>query len=342
MTYAQARPIADSAIASYQGGGWALILAAGTIENASYTAPLNLSSVVGANCTFTPAPGVPANLTIPAFGGNRSAGTAPVWEFGYRNGAGSVAIVSVLSGKATILGTVSGGFCTTIFALLTPVPSNVIDSSAAARAAEPNASSFLAQYPNASGYFALIGGISFLGLTSPATWSVTYSTCSFNPTASGTGTQFNATVNALTGQVIYSETQIGVVCGSGSSGGTPLGSVLAFTAFSSANYGATWAFNASVASAVSNPALWWSNLTVSVTTPGGTPVAVTWSLTAFGIFGSQLATYSSTNSSWSVGANVAILAGDTVSVQSTADLSGDLLALSSPTGAYTGSVTSVL
>ena len=133
--YSQARPAADGAASSYQGGGWALMLAVGIDSATSETSPLNLSAVGGSNCSFQPAPGLSGNIALSAHLGNRSAGLAPAWELGYRNGAGAIAIAVVPNGHAAVLGTLSGSLCTTIFGLPSAIRMGVIDSPAAAQAA---------------------------------------------------------------------------------------------------------------------------------------------------------------------------------------------------------------
>ena len=214
QSYSQAAPEAANAISGYLGTSWALYVAVGVTSPTGGTLPLSGNSSSTSNCTVSPASGVSGNVSFSAYTGNQSAGMAMVWEFLFRDAGGAVAIVTVTNGAATVYGTLSGS-CTSLFGFLQPVPSNVIDSTQAAAAAEPYAASFLAQHPNASAGLGLIGGLSFLGKTIGAEWSVAYSTCSLNGTNStATGSGFNATVNATTGQLIYSQNQTSVTCGS--------------------------------------------------------------------------------------------------------------------------------
>lgn len=213
LTFRGAETSANKAISSFSGGGWVPLFAAGIDSATSYSAPLNVSQISASNCTLTLASGASSTITLPAFEGNRSAGLSPIWEFAYRNAAGNVAIVSVISGSATVIGTLSGK-CSTYFGLLSPIPSGTIDSVQAAAAVEPAARAFLQQYPNASALFGIVGGISIFGATIGSTWEVEYSSCSFNSTSGATGAVFNATVNATSGTVLENQTTTGVPCSS--------------------------------------------------------------------------------------------------------------------------------
>lgn len=222
LTYRGAVPIANSAAAGFSGGGWTLLFAAGLDSAVSETEPVNTTALgnVTSACTLTLV-AHESSLTLPGFTGNRSLGESPAWEFGYRNGSDAIAIVSVINGHGTVLATLTGAECAFVAQLITPVASNVIDSSQAAAAVEPYATSFLAADPNASAEFALVGGITFLGHSTHAEWSVDYSTCALSSSASGTGDEFNATVNALTGQVEGHNTTSDVSCGSSSTAAVP-------------------------------------------------------------------------------------------------------------------------
>lgn len=217
LTYSGARPVADHAAAGFQGGGWTALFAIGLVSATNESYPANTTALgnITSGCTYTPVADI-SSLTLPGFAGNRSLGKAPAWEFGYRNATDALAIVSVIDGQGTVLATLSGLECSFYAQLFTPIPGNVIDSSQAAAAVRPMAAAFLTEYPNASAEFGLIGGISFLGHAAPAEWSVIYNTCALSSSATGTGDQFNATVNALTGQVVSTNTSSDVSCGGGS------------------------------------------------------------------------------------------------------------------------------
>jgi hypothetical protein len=218
LTYSGARPVADRTAGGFAGGGWTLLFAAGLVSATAVSVPSNTSALGNiTGCTFTLVGNI-AGLSLPAYAGNRSSGAAPAWEFGYRNSSDTIAIVSVIDGQGMVLATLTGFECSLYAQLFSPVPADVINSSAAAAAVEPKAASFLAEYPNASAEFALVGGVSIFGHGIVSEWSVMYSTCALSPSATGTGAGFNATVNAVTGAVLGSNTTSNESC---SSAGTP-------------------------------------------------------------------------------------------------------------------------
>lgn len=203
LTYQQARPIADHAAGGFQGGGWTLLFAVGLVSPTNESFPTNTSlfnSSLG--CTFNPVVNL-VGLTLPGYSGNRSLGEAPAWEFGYVNSDDTaIAVVSVIQGQGTVLGTLTGLECSIAAELVKAVPGNAIDSSQAAAAVRPMAAPFLSAHPNATAEFALVGQFSLAGHTVGPEWSVVYSTCPLSATASGTGSEFNATVNAVSGAVL--------------------------------------------------------------------------------------------------------------------------------------------
>lgn len=214
LTYRGAAAIANRTVAGFAGGGWTLLFAAGIVSptNETYTANSTTLGNLTSYCTYTPVASV-TNLTVPSFSGNRSSGESPAWELGYRNSTDALAIVSVLNGQGTVLAELSGLACSFYAQLLSPVPAGVLDSSQAAAAVEPEAASFLAAHPDSSAEFGVIGGASLFGKTVPAEWSIVYTTCAIGPSAKGTGDQFNATLNALTGKLLGSNTTTDAACG---------------------------------------------------------------------------------------------------------------------------------
>jgi hypothetical protein len=316
LTYSQAAPIAGKAVSGYAGGGWALLFAVGLDSNTTESFPANATSVISSNCTFT-ASGSTSSLTLPGTSVSRSAGESPAWEFAYRNGAGTIAVADVLSGQGSVLGTLSG-MCVSFFGLLAPVPSHVIDSSVAAAAVEPNASSFLTAHPNASAEFGLIGGVSFLGLGGVgAEWSIDYSTCSLSATATGTGATFNATVNATTGKVLNSTTS---TASCSSSGTTDLGSSIAFNSISTVNNPPYTNYTLTATSASNG--VTWDNFTVQIES-GGTPVTTGWTANATSSTNVLIASYDPATATWSAGGSHAVVAGDVLVISTTANLAGD-------------------
>lgn len=216
LTYKGARPIANATASGFSGGGWVPVASAGLVTPSTEVVPVNSISLDGLHCTFTAVSGN-GNFTLPSYAGNRSGGASPVWEFVYRNASGVAAVVSVIDGKGTVLGTLSGSECKTVFDLLLPIPGNVIDSSVAAAAIEPNASAFLSTYPNASAEYGLSGGVSIGDLNLGPEWRIVYTSCAFNTSDTGSGEEFNATVNATSGRVLTVDTAHLITCGSSTS-----------------------------------------------------------------------------------------------------------------------------
>lgn len=214
LTYSQARTVADSTVAGYQGGGWSLLGAAGIVSatNATLLAKPGSLGNLSRYCDYTLLTGT-SDLTVPGFTGNRSLGESPAWEFGYRNASGGIAFVTVTNGHATVFATLTGPLCSLgALELFTPVPGNAINSSRAAAAVEPMAAAFLAAHPNASALYGLNGAYADLNKSVPAEWSILYSTCAVSTSPSGTGDQFTATVNPVTGEVLGWNTTTGVSC----------------------------------------------------------------------------------------------------------------------------------
>jgi hypothetical protein len=210
LSYSQARGIADSAIAAHATSP-ILVVGFGLDTVSEYT---NSSLSPGGMCA--PSGGSTSTLTVPTYTGNYHSGVAPAWIFGYyvNVSGGTLYLMGVLNGAAVYFGSESGSSCLggTPFGNVT-IPSGVIDSSAAASAAASDANSFTTANPTANAFYWLVGGFSFstgpplnYTFTQPATWSVFYSTCTPSQT-SGTGTQFNATVNAVTSVVMGYGTQ---------------------------------------------------------------------------------------------------------------------------------------
>jgi hypothetical protein len=215
LTYSGARPIADRTMSGFQGGGWTLLFAAGLVTPTSESIPTNtsaLGNLSASGCSYRIVTGA-NSYTVPSFTGNRSSGAASAWEFGYRNGTDALAIASVINGSGSVIATITGTECAFFAQLLVPIPGNVIDSSTAAADVRPYAASFLTAHPNASAEFALLGGASLFGKSTPAEWSVIYTTCAVSPTSGGTGEQFNATVNGLTQAVSGVTTNTNAACG---------------------------------------------------------------------------------------------------------------------------------
>jgi len=329
LTYSGARPFADHAVSGFQGGGWTLLLAAGLVSAVSESVPVNTTALGNISCVFTPAV-LLTSLTLPGYSGNRSSGAAPAWEFVYRNSEDTIALVSVIEGQGTVLGTLTGLECLLFSQLFTPIPGNVIDSSKAAGAVEPEAHAFLSAHPNASAEYALVGGYSIGGRHPGPDWAVSYNTCSLSPTASGNGVEFNATVNATTGRVVSTNTTVGVSCGSGTV--PPQNQVSTSLIIGPEVVTVTPRYtNYSFAVGFAENGITWSNLTAEVVNGSvlgsSPPVWSGWTLTALTSAGATIATYDPVSVSWSGGATQPLVVGDELVLTTTVNLSGDVLFL---------------
>ena len=338
LTYDHARPIAQGAVAGFQGGGWTILFAAGYAVNESYSVPVNesISALSGSYCTFAPAPSLSGNLTIPGIVGNLTSGVASGWVFAFDNSAGNVALVGVLGSEGTVLGTLSGTYCGLFFGLLSPVPGDVIDSTAAAQAVAVPSSGFRAAHPNATALFAIIGGFRF-GQTVGPEWTVEYTTCTPSTPNGAPGSTFNATVDALNGTVVSYTTIPNAVCsGTSSPSITPLSSALSVVYVTGFSSGSTHLYNLTVTSA--SDGVTWQDATPEITGPGGIPIGsgTSWSVTVTDYSGTPIASYTSTSTAWSGAANQPIVPGDWLLVSSSASLAADFLVLQG-NGAFSGS-----
>jgi hypothetical protein len=212
ISYGQAAPGANYSVGSFQKPtAWSLLYVAGLESSVAEPAALALSDLGVSNCSISSGSGsgVPANLTLPAFAGSPTSGHAPLWEFFYQNfSTQAVAVVVVENGAATVLGTISSPECTDIFSIIDPIPAGVLNSPVIGAAVGANASAFLTAHPNASAVYGLIGPVSsfFAGTGIGAKWVVEFSTCALTPNPTGVGAEFNASVNATSGHVFYSQT----------------------------------------------------------------------------------------------------------------------------------------
>ncbi len=214
LTYDQALPLADDAAQGTSGGSWALVESVGIMSPIS--ASENLSALGSSGCNFTILNGGSGMVTLPSGAANQTAGTAVGWLFLYRNAAEEVLMVTVFDGTASALATIAAEqSCSSVFALLNVVPSSVIDSSSAAADVQVDAAAFLADHSGVTSRYALVGGISFLGLHVGAEWAVNYTTCPEEASTGTTGAYFNATLNATSGAVIFSATDSSIQCPSG-------------------------------------------------------------------------------------------------------------------------------
>lgn len=215
-TYSQSEPTAQSA-ANRMGGTWTVFFAGGADSTSSVTVPDLASQFTNSTCPLVNAPST--TPTIPAYSGAYSTGLMTSWVFGlYQSSPGEIALIMVQGGQATVLGEVTAASCVAYIGFFTPLTAtSVIDSSAAASAVASAGSAFVSANPSASASAVLVDGYSYTvgsyTTTTYPSWLVTYSTCGIDAT-SGTGSQFNATVNASSGAVVYASSVATVACGS--------------------------------------------------------------------------------------------------------------------------------
>ncbi len=330
LTYRGAEPVANSSVSGYPGSPWVARLAVGIDSPVGATVPVNLSLATGLSCTLTPSSGTSTNVTVPAFFGNLSEGTSPLWEFAFVDASGTVALVSVTNGVSTVLGTLTGA-CATLFGLLSPIPANVIDSSVAAAAVAADARPLLTNPTNTSGLFVLTGGYNLPGFSAGPQWHVVYTTCSLAVPTSASGLTFNATVDAFSGAVVSNLTQTVSCTVPAGPTSVPLGTALSVGLTSSFSRTTSWGYNLTVLSAADSIA--WGNLTVSVTNVTGSAVSG-WTLTA--VHGSvTVAVWDPTTSSWSGSPSQSIAVSDQLLLRSTSSLAGDSIVIAGA-GSFTG------
>ena len=206
-TFDSARTAADSFAASY--GSWHLVEGIGLALANSTILPV--SNETGAhNCTTTVLVGtVPSNVSLSAYRGNLSDGTAPVWLFGFFNPTTGALLAVLLSGGVVILATEDSSGCTNgEFANAPGITGTVVDSpEAVAVAAAAGGFSFLRAHPTGvSLTMFVLGGFSFANESQIwPVWEVEWSTCPsvFSGEESNvSGFDFGASVNATTGLLI--------------------------------------------------------------------------------------------------------------------------------------------
>lgn len=197
VTYSEADATAAAAAASYYGSGWTTIAAAALAIPRAYSYPtseLNFSSLCPGRWIGTQ----PPTVTFPATAATAPVGTSAVWFIFFSQSSNSSFLAGdVINGIPNLLYLGSGGQCTDL-SLVSAAGS--IDSSQAVTVANANGgSAFLASHSGTSTELALVGGAAAFHLA--PTWDVTYTTCRIDQT-SGTGQDFNATINGTSGQLI--------------------------------------------------------------------------------------------------------------------------------------------
>ena len=207
------------------GGEWKLLFAEGVAPTNSTLLPVNDTSVPG--CTLETLHGtVPGTLSLPAFSGNLSGGTASAWLLEYQNASATGFLVVVTTGASVELAAiVSGTVCAASEGALLPLPGDVVDSSAAAAAvAADGGFAYLAAQSNRISLSMTLGSFDVNGTLTGPVWTFAYSPCTLSLTGGlggpTSGTEFTAVVNATTGAVLLA-TPSSVSCASSGSGSLP-------------------------------------------------------------------------------------------------------------------------
>jgi hypothetical protein len=230
--YSQAKSVADGTVSGHSSSA-VLVGAFGFDLLSAYTN--STSNDTNASCPLTG--GSTSSLTIPTYTGNYHAGESPAWLFLYYQPSPVAEFaVAVLNGAGTYIGEVAGSTCVGNYGVNDTIPSTIIDSNAAAAAAAatPNGSAFIAHNSSANADYVLLGTNS----SAPGAgtvWAIIFSTCS--PGFTGIGTTYEAEVNATSGVVEFNFT-FSFDCSGGIvpiSAGTTLGGGVTSAALSGVN-----------------------------------------------------------------------------------------------------------
>jgi hypothetical protein len=89
-----------------------------------------------------------------------------------------------------------------VYGFIGPFSAGLVDSPAVVSAAdEVGGSAFLSAHPNATRVWAVVGGLSFSGLSTSPEWIVEYTSCTLPTSITEVGSTFNATVGGTSGAV---------------------------------------------------------------------------------------------------------------------------------------------
>lgn len=207
VSYSQASQGANAAAAGIAGGPWELVAAAGVDLSAGAYAQPNAS--LGTGCTYTsPGGGIPPlSEFVPAFASQLASGDSPWWGLVYYQASShSVLLIAVRNGTVNPL-VVATGSCTSNFANLSQISSNVVDSSIAAATSWSNGGSTYAAAHAGSAVNLEMGLVNDSLACSGAVsgcWLLRYTPC--DPLTGGgpTGSQatFVVLVDARTGSIL--------------------------------------------------------------------------------------------------------------------------------------------
>lgn len=206
-TFAPAAVAANKAVGSVAGGPWELVAAIGYAP--AFGSQTSGNSTLGSGCSITPVVGtIVSSVYVPAFSGSFSSGAATWWGMFYFNPSTQhVLLVEVTEGAATPL-LIASGACVAKLQNVSPVPPNLIDSSAAAATVWDQGGSLFASVHSKLSLnleMAIAGGGTFDGYSLPgATWLIDYSPCPPLGLGGPTGSQpeLEALVNATSGSLL--------------------------------------------------------------------------------------------------------------------------------------------
>lgn len=257
----------------------------------------------------------------------RFGGSLAVLELAYRNASsgGEILLISVTNGTGALTALVPNvGGCATYSELATfvaPISTSVWDSPDVLSSVDAaGGGAFLAAHPAATVTMGVSGEVALFTLNEPSVWNVVYSLCSLGTPGPAAQPEFNATVDALSGAVTFSQEST-VNCTGIPGQVPPLPST--FSLSSSLNWSRAipagtpsehWA-NATVLAATNG--VNFADLEVSVVGPGGTIAPnASWSLRVLTSAGSPVATYNLTSTICETGGQFLVQVGDVLSVDS--------------------------
>ncbi|MCI4322619.1 MAG: hypothetical protein L3K03_01110 [Thermoplasmata archaeon] len=369
-TFSQAADAVKEWAANYDGGGWKTFVASGLDSSvATISPPINGSTLSGLtkseSCMDNILIPSGSTVTLPAYSGNVSSGESPIWVFVMFNSSATFLAVEDNSGTITPLATIACSELALVAAILSPIPSNVIDSSAAATTAwDSGGRAFAALNPNATVEMGLVSGLSLLGTTTYPIWTVTYQACNPSSVTTSPVATFTAEVNAtLSSQNLISANNttsacgvvpelsssglggIGGIGGVGGNGGTiPLSSDISFgTPLPAVSSTGQYSYTLLVTSAMTSASavVDWDELAPLLEYSNGTLIFLpTGNLTVDNVYGVASAVYNFSGFGWDPGAYLPITTSQELVVNSgTMDMSGDRLVLESLAFGVTGNVT---
>jgi len=210
-SYFQTSGLVVTATSGFEGGGWEVLTGAAlAVESSTAVSSSNFYNSTNPNCHVTWIGTPQTSFTFPATSASATVGTSNAWLFDLtQSGGGSALVVTVADGAVTLQYTVSPGGCANSGSNQA-IPSGIVDSSTAVSAANSNGgSAFLGSYPSATKIWNVISNTT---LSAPQTfWAVVYTTCPLSG-GSGSGHEFVADVDAVSGVVDYSGSSV-LTCG---------------------------------------------------------------------------------------------------------------------------------